>query len=441
MSYIDRRLIKELADWHVGVDRKPLLIRGARQVGKSWAVKKWCKQFELQLVEINFEERPNLASIFEQDLNVDRIINDISAAFGISLRTPRVVLFLDEIQLAPKAITALRYFYEKVPELAVVAAGSLVEFVLEEHGLPVGRVQSHFAYPLSFLEFLRALNKPGLAHAIESFSVSDPVPFSDFIHTEILSMLRLYFRIGGMPKVVSSYLRTSDMIEVSREQGMLVRGYSDDFRKYARRADWALLQIIFDKMGALAGGAQVKFSAIDPQAKSSQVRRALTALQHALLVHKIQPTHTQKLPLAAHAVDKRFKLSFLDIGLLHYMMGFDWNLLSQDADLTDVGEGRFAEQFVAQELITARTGVDNYPLHYWDRPKSGSEAEVDFIVEFGGAPVPIEVKSGKKGRLKSLELYMNEMRPAHAFVLSQRNVETMGAITFLPLYLAAWLRR
>lgn len=252
-------------------------------------------------------------------------------------------------------------------------------------------------------------------------------------------MLKLYYRIGGMPKVVSAYLDTEDFSKVAQEQAMILQGYRDDFRKYARKADWALLNLIFDKMGSLAGASSVKFSSIDDRSKSTQVRRAFMALNQAMIIHKILPTHTRQLPLAAHANDKKFKVSFLDIGLLHHFLGFDWRSVPIDADLTDIASGRFAEQFVSQEIITERSGLSNYLLHYWDRARPGSEAEVDFVVEYKGAPVPIEVKSGAKGRLRSLKKYCEELEPSSAFVLSQRNVERSENLFFLPLYLAAKL--
>jgi len=391
-------------------------------------------------VTINFEEQPRFGALFETDLDVQRIANEISLAMNVSLSDPTTVLFLDEIQRAPKAITALRYFYEKRPDLVVVAAGSLIEFVLEEQGLPVGRVQSKFVYPLSFTEFLGALGKESLAEVIRTFHITDARPLSDFLHRELLSHLKLYYQIGGMPKVVSAYLDQKDMRTAAIEQSTLIRGYMDDFRRYAKKADWVLLEAIFSKMSAMAGGPSVKFSSIDSQAKSTQVRRALLALERALILHRILPTHARRFPLAAHAIDKRFKMTFLDIGLLHHLLGFDWTRLAPDADLTDVADGRFAEQFVAQEIITARSGMNHYPLHYWSRSHAGSEAEVDFVVEYENSPVPVEVKSGTKGRLRSLKLYQEELHPPAAFVLSQRNVENLEGITFLPLYLSSVLR-
>ena len=435
---LKRRLFNDLSRWARSGDRRPLLLRGARQVGKTWAVEEWCRLESRKLVAINFEEQPQFARLFEADLNVQRIVDETSLAFDASFASPGTVLFFDEIQKAPKALTALRYFYEKRPDIVIVAAGSLVEFVLEEAGLPVGRVQSKFVYPLSFVEFLGAVGKPGLARAIEGFDIDSPESFSDVIHGELLSALRLYFQVGGMPKVIRAYLENRELRAAANEQSILVRGYVDDFRKYAKTADWDLLEIIFQKMGVIAGGAAVKFSTIDSHAKSVQVRRALLALEKALIVHKIRPTQAKALPLAVHAKDKNFKLAFLDIGLLHHLVGFDWTKLDP-TDLTDVADGRFAEQFVAQEIITARSDVDHYRLHHWSRDQPGSEAEVDFVVEHNNRPAPVEVKSGKRGRLRSLDLYLQETKAPVGYVLSQRNVERLDNVTFLPLYLAGRL--
>ena len=436
---IARILTTQLAKWAQSADRKPLLLRGARQVGKSWAVREWAKISGINLVEINFEEEPRYAALFEENLDIERIINDISTSLNTSLRAPNTAIFFDEIQRAPRAITSLRYFYEKTPQVMILSAGSLVEFVLEEHGLPVGRVQSQFVFPLSFSEFLTAIGKHGLAEKLDSFSFETLEPFSPLIHQELLSQLKLYYQIGGMPKVVSTYLITKDMNAVSTEQQLLLRGYSDDLRKYAKKADWSLLETIFQKMAEIAGGSPVKFSTIDPLSRSSQIRRALLTLQQGLILHRILPTHARELPLAAGAVDKRFKVSFLDIGLLHQILGFDWNLFEPGVDLTAVASGRFAEQFVAQEIITNRSMLNNYSLHYWARNRAGADAEVDFVIEYRNIPVPVEVKSGAAGRLRSLQQYIKEFNPAVAFVLSQRNIERVGNILFLPLYLAGRL--
>ena len=439
MTFFPRSIHSQLSDWLSSSDRKPLLLRGARQVGKSHAVRSWCKQSNLKLLEMNFEEVPRLAAVFEQDLDVARITSELSSYFGETVTSPSTVLFLDEIQAAPKAITALRYFYEKTPETTVLAAGSLVEFALEGIGLPVGRVYSSFVYPLTFVEFVKALGKNGLARAVDEFDVQHPKPIPQLIHTELLLQLKTFFRVGGMPKAVASFSESNDLARVSAEHALLLRGYRDDFRKYAREVDWALLETIFEKMGQLAGGSPVRYSKIAHGLSSAQVRRALAAVAMSLVAHKILPVSAPKLPLAAHSIDKRFKLMFLDIGLLHHVLGFDWRNLDPTADLTDIADGRLAEQFVAQELIASRSSLDQYKLHYWNRMRAGAEAEVDFVIEQFGAPVPIEVKSGARGRLRSLDEYIREEKPERCFVLSQRNVDVKGNVFFLPLYLAGRL--
>lgn len=206
--------------------------------------------------------------------------------------------------------------------------------------------------------------------------------------------------------------------------------------------DWALLETVFEKMGFLAGGPPIKFTTIDSQARSAQVRRALLALERAMLIHKIRPTSAVGLPLGANAVDKAFKLAFLDIGLLHNLIGFDWAHLSPDADLTDVADGRLAEQFVAQEIICARSSKDDtYGLHTWHRSHPGSEAEVDFVVERGNHVVPIEVKSHEKGRLRSLHLFFSKRQLSEGICAfpAQRSSIRQTDLFFSPLYLASRL--
>lgn len=435
MSF-SRKAITALCDWHQEDDRKPLLLRGARQVGKSWAVAEFSRRTKLNLVTLNFEERPSLAGIFEADLDIERIVNQITTLTGVSIRDPNTLLFFDEIQRAPKALLALRYFYEKAPEIGILAAGSLVEFILEEHGLPVGRVKSHFMYPLDFGEFLLALNKKGLAETLTSFKLGDTQSIAPVIHEELLSYLKLYFQLGGMPKVVASYLEKRDIIRAAEEQSLIIQGYRDDLRKYAKRSDWNLLDAVFEKMGSLAGSSPIKFSTISREAKSVQIRRALVSLEQAMVTHRILLTNAAKLPLAAHSSDKKFKLAFLDIGLLHHQLGFDWRIFDDKSDLTDIASGRFAEQFVAQELIATRSALSPYRLHYWEREEYGSQAEIDFVIEYNDQPIPIEVKSSTGGRLKSLDQYFKAKNPKFGIVFSQRNVKYADRVTYLPLYLA-----
>lgn len=409
-------------------------------MGKSYAVRAWAKERNLTLVEINFEEQPRYQQLFEEDLVVDRVLDEISLLTGKNLRQPDHVLFMDEIQFAPRAITALRYFYEKAPSIPVVAASSLIEFALQEEGSPVGRVESLYVFPLSFFEFLYAIDKTSIADFLSEYDVSKGEPISPVVHNEILKTLRLYYQIGGMPKVLSTFLDTRDFTKVANEQSLIIKGYQDDFQKYARKAEWSPLQATMSRMGSLVGRTRVKFSSVGDEFSSGQIRRAIDLLDYALLVSRVYSTHTKELPLAVSAQHKYFKLLFVDIGLLHHILGFDWRTVSPSADLTDICEGRLAEQFVGQEIITARSGMGRYQLHYWDRPKRGSDAEVDYVIEVNGGPAPIEVKSGMRGKLRSLTQYIQELHPSKAVVLSQRNREQSQSIEFMPLYLACRLK-
>jgi predicted AAA+ superfamily ATPase len=439
MTTLERDFFVELTKWFNQPHRMPLLIRGARQVGKSFCVTEWGRRNNKKLLSINFEESPQIAEIFESDLNVRRIIDEITIIKGVSLKESDVILFFDEIQKCPKAITALRYFYEKVPELPVIAAGSLLEFVLEEEGIPVGRVESRFLYPLKFSEFLNAVGKSGLAKFLEEFSINNIQEIPPTIHGEFLKYLKLFYKIGGMPKVVSDYVATEDIAATSKRQALIIQSFKDDFLKYAKKTDWSLLDTVFNKMADIAGGSTVKFSSIDSAAKAEKVRRALKALQHAMVIHHIYPSISNKLPLSAGRRENRFKMVFLDIGLLHHLIGFDWSRVPQDADLTKLADGRFAEQFVAQEIIASRSDFSRYNLHFWERPKKGAQAEVDFLIELNNQVIPIEVKSGERGTLRSLDQYILENNPNQAFVLSQKNIAKLEDTLFLPLYLAGHL--
>lgn len=436
---INRKVYEHLTAWHNNAQRRPLLLRGARLVGKSHSVRTWAKNSGLELIEINFEEQPRFKELFEKNLDPIRILDELSVLLNRSMRLKNCLLFFDEIQSAPKALTALRYFYEKLPETLVVAAGSLLEFVIQEQGFPVGRVESLYLFPLSFFEFIEALGQKKLIEFLDSYSIDSGKQIPTLIHEELLKLLQLYYRIGGMPKVIASYLETKDYSTVSREQNIILSGYRDDFEKYASRAEWATLNTVFRKIPDLVSKTRVKFNSVDLSLNSLQVRRAIELLEHALVITRVYPSHTNKLPLEASAQEKFFKLVFLDIGLLHLMLGFDWNSLEENFDLTDICNGKFAEQFVAQELIATRSEHSRYRPHYWDRPKTGSSAEVDFVIEHKGHPAPLEVKSGTRGRLRSLDQYIKEFKPKKAFVSSQRNRESMSDIELVPLYLVSKL--
>jgi predicted AAA+ superfamily ATPase len=433
---INRSIYSTLTDWANKPHRKPLLLRGARQVGKSFAIRHWghATYGRDNLLEINLEERPDLGVIFKQNLLIERIEQEIFLATGFDLSRPGVALFIDEIQSVPEAITALRYFYEKHPSLPVIAAGSLLEFALGEVGLPVGRIESLYLYPLSFAEFLSALGKEHLAAFIRNTSLTNAIP--SHLHEELLTLLKRYFFVGGMPEAVNEYSRTNNLASASRVHLQILSSFKDDFAKYAHAADWEALRVVFDRSPYHIAETGIKLSRFDPSLKAEKVRRALHLLSTARVLTKVRATSKAQFPLRASAEETRYKLVFIDIGLAQAALGFDWRQIPVDADLTTIFDGKFAEQFVGQEILATRSAEYEYQLHYWHRDAPGSSAEVDYLLERGNSIIPIEVKSGHRGHLKSLAVYQTTFRPESALILSQRNIESLDNLRWVPLYLA-----
>lgn len=440
MVDIPRAFSSRLDDWLARKDRRPLLIRGARQVGKSYAVRTWATRvFGAEgLLEINLEESPRLKQLFASELNAGHIVDQLNLLTGFNLRLPKRLLFIDEIQALPSAISALRFFYEQMPELPVIAAGSLLEFVIDTQGLPVGRVELLHLFPMSFREFLSAQGKEQLSEYIANAPLVEPV--SQVVHKELFSMLRLYMRVGGMPKAVHAYHETRDIREVAREQELLLSTYREDFPKYAKRTQIETLHAIYSRIPYQIGAHRVKYTKVDPDTRIEKTKRAIELLQHAHIISKIYCSYATKLPLKAAERPEFFKLLFLDIGLLQHALGFNWQNIDPETDISTLCDGVFAEQFVGQELRAQRSSSTPYDLHYWDRNAPGSEAELDYLIEYEGEVAPLEVKSGLQGSLRSLHAFIKEYRPRNAFVLSQRNIERLDTITWLPLYLAGQLK-
>lgn len=434
-----RFISTHLDSWLKRPNRRPLIVRGARQVGKSYVIREWARKNFGQngLLEINLEESPKIRNIFEKDLNAENIINELNLLTGFNLRNSNTILFIDEIQYSPNAILALRYLYEQAPNLPVIAAGSLLEFALEAHGTPVGRVEYLYLYPLSFEEFLSAQGKDQLANFISNFNFKNSI--SQAVHDELVRLLRLYFRIGGMPRAIMSYLETKDIKEVSREHELLLSTYKEDFPKYARKSQIETLGNILTVIPSHIAQQKVKYTKIDPDLRIEKIKRAMDLLEKAHLISRAYCSLAQKLPLASLKKNKSFKLFFLDIGLLQHALGFDWSMIDPNSDISLIKNGVFAEQFVAQELLAKRSANKKYELFYWDRPVHGSDAEVDFLIEYQNKVIPLEIKSGLQGSLKSLYSYIREIKPEHAFIASERNIEHKDNISWIPLYLVGGL--
>ena len=410
-----RHQLSNLRNWLDAPRRKPLVIRGARQVGKSTLVELFCESAGLDLVAVNLERHPDLARAFAESapsgndpaslLNLIRIV----ANRPLSATS---LLFLDEIQAAPHALASLRYFAEEMPELPVVAAGSLMEFTLAEHSfpMPVGRIEYLHLGPMTFTEFLRGIGIDRLAEEVETFSLpgvgAAPRPHP-VVHGQLLDALRLYHFVGGMPEAVGTYAESGDLRAVSGVQASIVETYRDDFPKYASRRDLARMLRVFN-FAARHVGRKVKYSTISPDDQSATIRRDLDLLAMARVVAKVTHSHCTGLPLQAELRETVFKLIFLDIGLMNALCGLNWQTLQEQTEFELINAGPAAEQFVGQHLQHLHAERTNRELVYWLREGRSDNAEVDYVAEFSGRILPIEVKAGRTGTLKSLHQFVAE---------------------------------
>ncbi len=387
-------------------------------------------------LEINFEELSKLKSIFEADLDINRIIDELTFYSGKSIKNGQVLIFFDEIQACPQAITSLRYFYEKAPNIPVIAAGSLLEFVLQEISFPVGRVSSMYVRPVSFLEYLNSIEKSHVREYLEKLNKDGSIQIPEYLHKELLHELKKYFLIGGMPKAVAVYVKSRDLSKVSIVHSDILNGYYDDFPKYSKKSEWEVLKTVFEKIPFLIAGTKIKYTHIDRDLRIEKIKNALSLLEYAGLFTKVVSTNAKHLPLNSEAKTSTFKLLSLDVGLLQHSLGFNWSSVSPQSDLTDTCKGKFAEQFVGQEILATSSASLRNNLYYWCSTKYHSDAEIDYVTAYNNEVVPVEVKSGTRGTLKSLTEYEKQFEPKLSIVFSQRNIERMKNTLYLPLYLA-----
>lgn len=426
-----RRLVTtDLLAWKDSERRKPLIVRGARQVGKTHSIRAFGEECFEELASINLERNRGWHRIFAGDLDPQRLLSELRVVLDKSIEPGRTLLFFDEIQSCPRAILALRYLYEEVPELHVIAAGSLLDFALSEIPFPVGRVQFLEMFPLVFAEYLWAIGRDRSADVV----LSTPGKVSEVIHTSLLADLRDYFFVGGMPESVLAYARNRSIPDSRAVHRELCESYRQDFQKYAPRADPYCLDAV------LAGtarqvGRQVKYTSLAEGFSGPTVKRAFDLLTMARVAKKVPSANPVGLPLGASTSPRRFKALMVDIGLMQHLRGVPIDLEYGKADLLKIHEGDMAEQFVGQEILVSQ-GAD---LYYWSRQAKSSTAEVDYLVVIEGSIVPVEVKSGPSGRLRSLHLLLDSYPNCdRAYVFSSAQFAELPdqKLTFLPLYYA-----
>lgn len=426
-----RAIYNSLMKWKESANKKPLLLRGARQIGKTFIVNEFGKNEFKTSITLNFERNPEYKDIFFSYDPID-IIEKIILYTGKEVKTEKTLIFLDEIQECPEAIMALRYFYEEMPELHIIGAGSLLEFTLqaENYRIPVGRIQYLYMYPLSFNEFLIALKEKPLSDYISDYENLSVL--SAHLHNKLIAYIRKYFIIGGMPEVVKEYVTTRDILACQKIQHSIIETYKDDFSKYAKKSQYKYIKKVFSTIPSIIG-EKVVYSKIDSTVKSRDIKAALELLETAGVIYKVKRTSGAGFPFESSVKENYYKSIFLDIGLMHAINGI-YSQTIREKDLTAIYRGSVSEQFVGQELITSSNHYKKANLYYWAREEKNSNAEVDFLVEKGGEIMPLEVKSGKKGTLRSLLLFLKTYKLKQGIKVSQALYDNDSTLLSIPFY-------
>lgn len=438
MINIRRNLSSELLEWKEASARSPIILRGARQVGKTFLVKDFAKKHFKNIAYANFELQPQLANCFT-NLDPARITRALQLQLDVDIIPGETLLFLDEIQECPEAITALRYFKEEMQDLHVISAGSLLEFVLNDQNfsMPVGRVQYMYIRPLSFTEFLHAIGKDRLLAYIQRTNLNDE--YNPNIHSQLLEHFQEYVGLGGMPAVIAEFLANNQLNTCDNMLSDLLISYRDDFSKYAKTTDHKYLQKLYDKAPYLVS-QWFKYVKVDPDMDARGIKRALELLDNSGVISRVLASTGSGLPLASTQIDKKFKLLFLDIGLLRAAQQINLSLIYQK-DQNLMTKGQLAEQVVGQELLAYAPKIQRNKLFFWQREEKNSQAEVDYLYVHDGLIIPLEVKAGKVGRLKSLKIFMQEKQAKTGIRISELPLSYESNILSVPFYMISEMPR
>lgn len=422
-----RFAIEVLKKWKARENRKPLIIRGARQVGKTWLMKEFGASSYEQTVYINFDSNTQMQWLFDGDLDVQRIIIGLELYIGYKIDPEKMLLVFDEIQEVPKALTSLKYFNENAPQYQIVCAGSLLGIALHDGtSFPVGKVEFLDLYPLSFYEFLTALGKGRFVLLLKDQEYSTASNFRQVY----IDSLKQYYYIGGMPEVVQAFVDNKDFNEARTIQQRILSAYEQDFSKHAPNEAVPRIRMIWNSIPSQLAKENKKFiyGLIKEGARAKDYELALLWLSDCGLVHKVNRVTVPNLPLKAYEDLRAFKLFFVDIGLLSCLAGLRQNVLLDGNELFKEFKGALTEQYVLQELKT-RTGIQCY---YWTAERG--TAEVDFVVGNGADVFPIEVKAEINLQAKSLKVFHEKYRPAKSIRTSMADYKDEGWLINLPLW-------
>ena len=435
MKYLKRSIDTDLLEWKNAENRKPLLLRGARQVGKSSAVRALGGGFD-NLLEINFENKDNAGAkrIFERHSDPRLICDELSAIYETSITAGQTLLFLDEVQSCPDAISSLRYFYEQMPELHVIAAGSLLEFALQNiPSFAVGRVRSMYMYPFSFEEFLEAMGRKMLLEKLNMATPQNPLP--DELHKKLKEFFLRFVVIGGMPEVVSKYASGGSLHDCQNTLDELTETLYNDFSKYKKRVPAVRLEEVFSAIIAQTG-QKFTYAQVAASANQVQIKESIELLKMAGLVYCVTHSSANGLPLGAETNPRYRKLMIFDTGIYQRFLRLDLTNLLLNEKIEQINKGVLAEMFVGTELVKSQNNRLSAELYYWQREKEGSAAEVDYVIQQGQDIVPIEVKAGTKGAMQSMFLFLAEKQHHFGIRCSMENFGEFQNIKIYPLYAA-----
>ena len=426
---MERFLYQQLLAWRSNEDRKPLLLQGARQVGKTFLLKEFASREYRDCAYFNFEQNPELGKLFGSSLFPDILIESLSALIGRKIEPASTLIFFDEIQESPRAITSLKYFYEQAPEYHVVSAGSLLGVsVGKPTSFPVGKVSFMTLYPMSSFEYLVAMKEDMLVKRLKGQAFSEPLP--EIFHEKLTRLFKYYLYIGGLPEVVQDYIKKKDIENVRRLQKEILNAYERDFSKHSSPSEAIrILQVWRSIPAQLAKeNKKFKYSEVKKGGRASRFEAAIEWLRKAGLIYAVYNIKVPKLPLASYVDDSKFKIYLLDSGLLGALLNIPSRVIILGDKLFSEYSGAFIENFVSQELSVH---IDSEEIFYWT---SKSEAEVDFIVPIGSKIFPLEVKGGLSRRTKSLRVYAEKYKPSVIFRTSPRNFTCDSDFTNIPLY-------
>ncbi len=423
-----RTIYPKLLAWKNNHRRKPLLLQGARQVGKTYIVEEFGVSEYGTFVKFNFEQNPALGELFKKNLNPADIIENLSLYYGKKISSQDTLIFFDEIQIAPEVLTSLKYFQEEAPEYHIIAAGSLLGVsVAKESSFPVGKVNFMMLYPMSFYEYLIAFGEELLAEKIHK--KNNPEPFLEVIHESLLSHLKMYLYLGGMPEVLQEYKTNGDIALAREIQNEILEAYSRDFSKYSDKILTIKITEFWQSIPRQLAKEKKKFKYSEARKKSraSTFEQAVTWLKKAGLINVAYNISVPKLPLSGYADFSKFKVYLLDCGLLGAMLNISSDIIITGNQLFAEYNGAFIENFVASEFVSR--GVKE--LYYWT---SKSDAEVDFILQNNNTILPLEVKSGLNRNIKSLRSYADRYHPHKIYRTSPRNFTEDNDCINIPLY-------